>query len=57
MAKGYIWVRVQLAERLHDRVSREKGKASWDDTVARALTQMFAAKVGNDAPQTAKEVP
>ncbi len=48
MAKGFKWVRVQLPERLHDRMMKAKGASSWDDTIARALLTVLDGQAAND---------
>jgi hypothetical protein len=56
MAKGYKWVRVQIPVELHERVVRQKGRTSWDDTIVRALVAMLNATAGNDPPVPKGEV-
>ncbi len=57
MAKGYRWVRVQIAQLLHERVTKAKGQTSWDDTIVQALTAMLDAKADRDTADARKEVP
>jgi hypothetical protein len=54
MAKGYRWVRVQLPQKLHDRVAKTKGRTSWDEVIEKALINMVA---GEEADRARKEVP
>ena len=58
MAKGYRWVRVQLPQKLHDRVAKQKGRASWDEILEKALTTMLAVDADGATPdRTKSEVP